>query len=200
MPETREGTRRVFVACCLGPEGAGKLTEWSENKLRALGLRTSPAEHLHATMFFAAAATDEAVESMSETLASVIWTPVGCLPGTLRIFGRNAVGLTLEWVDSAGVGLARAMATAISNGDSPTDPLSRSLRNLAVLFATFGDVGRPWHPHVTMARAPKAVDLGRLRLPRPPSVHLNLDHLALYESRLTPAGPEYRVLARSPEL
>ncbi|MFQ3586610.1 MAG: hypothetical protein SNJ74_00745 [Fimbriimonadaceae bacterium] len=163
-------------------------------------MRTVPAEQLHATLFFAAAATEEAVALMSAAVASLIWTPVGCRPGTVRPFGRNAVGLTLEWSDPAGVRLARAVSYALAPETTPPDePLAAGLRNLGSLFAIFGPLGRRWLPHITLARAPKSADLGRLRLPKPPPSILAFDSLALFESRLTPAGPEYRVLARSVE-
>lgn len=198
MPETEPRTRRVFVACCLRPTDAALLAGWSAQHLDLTGLRTIPAEHLHATMFFAAAAADEAVESMASTVRDICWFGAAFEGEKLSLFGRNAIGVSIRWTDSAGAALQKAMGrgTHRSVKDDP-DSLSPRISCLRSLFAIFGEAFRPWSPHVTLARTRKRIDPRTIRLPRPPADRWYMDRICLFESRLSPEGPLYKVLATS---
>jgi 2'-5' RNA ligase len=64
---------------------------------------------------------------------------------------------------------------------------------------------RPFHPHLTLARwrgraATRVAAADRVRVTREPSdrvARFDVDHVTLYASRLSPAGPTYLALARA---
>lgn len=61
--------------------------------------------------------------------------------------------------------------------------------------------GRPFNPHLTLARwrssRPDAARRTLAAAPHTPIARVNVDHVTLYESRLTPAGPVHTALARA---
>jgi len=60
---------------------------------------------------------------------------------------------------------------------------------------------RPFHPHLTLARwhssRPAAAARALAGAPHTPVARMNVDHVTLYESRLTAGGPVYTALARA---
>jgi RNA 2',3'-cyclic 3'-phosphodiesterase len=60
---------------------------------------------------------------------------------------------------------------------------------------------RPFHPHLTLARFRTSRPADRPRVlsveSRAAVARMNVDHVTLYESRLSPAGPAYTALTRA---
>ena len=81
------------------------------------------------------------------------------------------------------------------------DALRRIHAALAARVGTLADAGRPFTPHLTLARfrerSPRAqfAEIAHVQAAAGPS---RIDRVTLYESRLSPAGPTHVPLAEAP--
>ena len=163
---------RLFLALRLPDDVLDELERWQGAQLR--GIRLVPRDHLHVTLAF---------------LGS---RPSGELPavvGALRdaAGGAGEIRLTLlRYRETRGVG----MLVLEDEGGAATmlaDEVQERLERLGV----YRREGRPWLPHVTVARWRERP---RLRPDPPPRRTFVPSDAAAYLSRLRPGGAEYRVL------
>jgi RNA 2',3'-cyclic 3'-phosphodiesterase len=166
---------RLFVALTLDAEARARLAAWADPAAAGAGWRLVAAENLHVTVVFIGAAPAERVaaieQAMRETFAAV--PAITVRPAGLRRLGR-VLAVTLEPVGGDLAPMVAAQAV-----------LAERLERVE---------GRPWLPHVTLARA-----RGPRRPPTPelPALPLavRLGEVGLYVSQLHPSGARYRSLA-----
>jgi RNA 2',3'-cyclic 3'-phosphodiesterase len=165
---------RLFLGLRLPGDVLDAITAWQAAHLRG-GVRVVPREHLHVTLAFLghrpAGELDAVVLALREAAAGA--------GGDLRLAAaryRETRAVSMVVLDDLGGG-----ATAFA-GD-----LEGRLEALGV----YRREGRPWLPHVTVARFRERP---RLRL-EPPSMGTFVpSDAAAYLSRLHPGGARYEVL------
>jgi 2'-5' RNA ligase len=101
-------------------------------------------------------------------------------------------------------GAPRVLWLGVAEG---ADRIAELQRRVAMRFERLGVEldRRPFHAHLTLARwrpskaSPHGADVGRALAAGPdlPVAKVDVDHVTLYESRLSPAGPTYTALARA---
>jgi 2'-5' RNA ligase len=163
---------RLFLALRI-PEGTlEKIERWQHEELRYV--RVVPREHLHVTLAFLGR------------------RPVGELPavvGALRdaSAGTDEIRLTvLRYRETRSVG----MLVLEDEGGGAT-ALASDVQERLERLGVYRREGRPWLPHVTVARWRERP---RLRPEPPPRRTFVPSDAAAYLSRLRPGGAEYRVL------
>ena len=148
-------------------------------------LRWTAPDSWHITLQFLGNATPAQLTCLTAQLATVHSMPV---PVELGAFGC---------FDRAGIFIADVMATPA---------LTALSQRVVAATARCGFVAeaRPFHPHITLARAKgQGRGAGIRRLAdemrnRPPFSHFTAREFLLYESHLSARGPRYEVLNRFP--
>jgi len=160
---------RLFLALRLPDRWLDEIVAWQTRAFAGRRVRVVPREHLHVTLVFLgsrpAAEAPAVVERLRRAAADA--GAVRLQPERYRET-RGAAMLTFR--DEAGAGGALADAAG-------------------------RDEGRPWLPHVTVARYRERP---RLREEFPDTIRTDVlvpSDAAAYLSRLRPAGAEYQVLA-----
>ena len=177
---------RLFVGIPLGSAASSAL-EALVCRLRphAKDLRWTAPASWHFTLEFLGAATPPQYDQLLIHLAAVRHAPIAIHLDRPGIFDRAGV-----------------FHTAIAR----TPPLAalQSLVAAAVALCGFVPDARPYHPHITLARAKGPDRLRTLRALEPYIAHtptlpgFTAHEFLLYESHLLPAGAEYEVRARFP--
>jgi 2'-5' RNA ligase len=141
-------------------------------------------DHLHLTLVFAGEIADRPaaaiVEAMGHDISQSPFEMALGGTGTFPSHGRPQVlWLGVQSGVSACVALHGVVAGRLSHAGVVVDP-------------------RPFRPHLTLARS-RDRRSGRLRLPDDCGIigRLRVDHVTLFQSRLTSAGPTYTALARA---
>ena len=141
-------------------------------------------EHLHLTLVFAGEIAEGAaaaiVEAMTRDISQSPFEIALGGRGTFPAHGRPQVlWLGLQTGVSACVALHGVVAQRLSAAGVNVDP-------------------RPFRPHLTLARS-RDRRPGRLRLPDDSGTtgRVRVDHVTLFQSRLSSAGPTYTALARA---
>ena len=165
---------RLFLALRL-PDGVlGEIEAWQRGQLP--GVRLVRREHLHITLAFLghrpAGELDPIVGALREAAAGAGAGQIRLTP--VRYSETRTVGMLV--LDDEG-GRAGALASR----------LHERLEGLGV----YRREGRPWLPHLTVARWRERP---RLRPESPPRRTFVPSDAAAYLSRLQPGGAEYRVL------
>ena len=166
---------RLFVALRLPPSVRRALTEW---RVEIPGVRWTPPEQLHLTLRFIGSTNPSPVKA---ALLKVISPPVTVSFERVRLFPRSSAPRVLA---------ATVMIT----------PELQSLHariETALEQAGIDREGRPFRPHVTLARC-KDPDLVKLKpllraIALPASAY-EINTLHLFESRLHPEGARHTVL------
>jgi RNA 2',3'-cyclic 3'-phosphodiesterase len=180
---------RLFVAIDLDGEARQSIAAEQRRLAAALdGSRSmkwiAPAQ-MHLTLVFLGEMAEAAVLPIVEAMS----TPVGIRPfavefGGVGMFPSHGAPRIL-WL-----GLRRGEALVVETHRQVAARLERWVPS-ALLF----------HPHLTLARwrTPRGGEGRRvLALDRAQAAaRLTVDHINLYESRLSPAGPTYTTLARA---
>jgi RNA 2',3'-cyclic 3'-phosphodiesterase len=179
------GRRRLFVALELPPAARAGLAGWASAALgRIDGLRLLDAADLHVTIAFLgwragpdAAAAAHIVAGLGGPAPELTPARVAWLPPRRP----HLAAVDLDDPDgTAGVLQARAAAALSAELGMPTD-------------------SRPFRPHVTVARLPRAARPHRgPGVPDPPARPFRAPAVSLFESHLEQAGARYEVLARQP--
>ncbi|GIX06301.1 MAG: RNA 2',3'-cyclic phosphodiesterase [Candidatus Poribacteria bacterium] len=184
--------RRLFVALMFPPsvqeEIAKRCAEWGELK-QAFGGRF--AREFHITLKFLGAVSEEQIERLDEAfraaLEGMVSFPVTA--GELGAFPTASVARVLWWGTAEG-----------------TEPLQEAARRVERAAEPFGfpPEGRPFVPHVTLARFRRPAALRRWIEQRNWELQTGSRQgfsefqaleFALVESRLRPEGPLYTPLA-----
>ncbi len=180
---------RVFIAIDLSPAAREALARVGAKVVREIG-RQAPTvrvtwvtpDRMHLTLRFFADASEAEVAALRGVLAvplgvaafEVVWGGLGVFPprGVPRVIWVGMVEGELALRSAASALDARLAVVGI-----PPD-------------------GRSLSPHLTLGRIR---DGGRWRMPDLPGTGTiardTIDHLTLYESRLSPQGPTYTALA-----
>jgi len=167
---------RLFLALRLPEPVLDELVDWQEATMRAAGVRLVPREHLHVTLAFLghrpAGELDSIVAELRGAAASA--RPDRRLEPD-RYRETRSVGMLV--LTDVGGG-----ATALA------DDVQARLEALGV----YRREGRPWLPHVTVARFRERP---RLQVESPAMRTFVPSDAAAYLSRLHPGGARYDVLA-----
>ena len=163
---------RLFLALRL-PDGAlDDVEHWQRNRLP--GVRVVPREHLHVTLAFLGHRPAAELEAIADVLREAA-------------AGAGEIRLTpVRYRETRSVG----MLVLEDEGDRAS-LLAGELHERLEALGVYRREGRPWLPHLTVARWRERP---RLR-PEPPSVRTFVpSDAAAYLSRLHPSGAQYEVL------
>jgi 2'-5' RNA ligase len=168
-----DGRLRLFLALRLPEPVLDAVESWQRNALA--GIRIVPREHLHVTLAFLgsrpAAELDRIVEALRAAAADA--------PPDLRLAAsryretRSAAMLVLGDLDGGATRLAA------------------SVQGRLEALGAYRREGRPWLPHLTVARFRERP---RLEVEPPPMGTFVPSDAAAYLSRLHPGGVQYVVL------
>ena len=182
---------RLFVALDLDAGAREAIAALQRRVAQALGpdrslKRVDPA-HMHVTLAFLGEIADARVPSLVDELSVDIDTsPFSAELRGLGVFPPHGAPRIL-WL---GVGEGADEIAEVQQ------EVANRLERLDVLLEQ-----RPFHPHLTLARwrTSRPADRERALSADHDTVvaRVNVHHVTLYESRLSPAGPSYTVLARA---
>ena len=186
---------RVFVAAEIDPRLARELARVAAEVRKRVDSRAPRArltwvaeDRLHFTVRF----IGEADESRASTIKTALAPPLPLDPFELRMAGIGAFPPT---------GRPRVIWAGIRDG---SDGLAAVAREVTARLATCGipPEDRQYSPHLTLARVRDAASL-RARdvlegVPQGPFGTTRVDAITLFESRLSPKGPTYAALQRTP--
>jgi 2'-5' RNA ligase len=163
---------RLFLALRLPGDVLDEIERWQREQLR--NVRVVPREHLHVTLAFLghrpSGELDPIVGALREAAA-----------------GAGEIRLTPErYRETRSVGML-VLADEGGNAALLAGDLHERLERLGV----YEREGRPWLPHLTVARYPERP---RLRPEPPPGRTFVPSDAAAYLSRLQPRGAVYEVL------
>jgi 2'-5' RNA ligase len=183
---------RLFVAADV-PDDARALIAAEQTRMAAAlpgmssGVKWVKAAHSHLTLVFLGNVEDAGV------------------PAVIDAVGRDVEIAPFDMVvEGAGVfparGAPRVLWLGITQGAREVTQLQRELATrVAALGVALED--RPFHPHLTLARwkESRSADRDRaLAAARPgPIATAHIAGATLYQSRLSPSGPEYTALAHA---
>jgi 2'-5' RNA ligase len=160
---------RLFLALRLPERWLDAIAAWQAEAFAGRNVRVVPREHLHVTLVFVGSRPASETREIIGRLRAAARTSreVRLEPDRYRET-RGAAMLTFHDLDGAGAALAGAAGR---------------------------DEGRPWLPHVTVARYRERPKL-REEFPDTIRTHVLVpSDAAAYLSRLRPTGAEYEVLA-----
>ena len=175
---------RLFVGIPLAEAVIAELAAVAARlRRREDGLRWTEPDSWHITLQFLGNTTQEQVQCLAARLAEVRSTPVPVRLGELGCFDRAGVFF-------AGVGLTPELLA-----------LER-LVTAATARCGFAAETRPFHPHITLARAKgqgrgQGIRAMEARIERQPVfTRFVAREFLLYESHLSPSGARYEVRER----
>ncbi|MFN7992828.1 MAG: RNA 2',3'-cyclic phosphodiesterase [Bryobacteraceae bacterium] len=179
---------RLFVGLDIPPEIIRKLEELVTRLRPSARIKWSPAANLHITTRFIGEWPEERISELQAVLRAVPGHP--SIPIHVRRLGffPNPHSPRVFW---AGVESAPDLAALARETDDVLKPLGLEPE------------GRPFSPHLTLARIKEPVPLQSLReqiaaLPSLDFGSFTADRFFLYQSRTSPAGSVYTKLAAFP--
>jgi 2'-5' RNA ligase len=170
---TADERLRLFLGLRLPADVVDAIAGWQGEHLR--GVRVVPREHLHITLAF-----------LGHRPAGELEIVVSALRAAAAV---TAPGLRLA---PAGYRETRSVAMLVLDDlDGGATALAEDLQGRLEALGVYQREGRPWLPHVTVARFR---DRPRLRLEPPAMGTFVPSDAAAYLSRLHPGGARYEVL------
>ena len=185
-----EKALRLFVALDLDDDARVMIAAWQHRVTQALAadrsIRMVDPARMHVTMAFLGEIAEGDVPAIVDALSVSIET---------RPFAVEFQGL--------GVfpprGAPRVLWLGVGRGENEIVQLQREVvARLERLSVTLEP--RPFHPHLTMARWRTSRPAARERVLSAGAravARVNVGHVTLYQSRLSPAGAAYAALARA---
>jgi len=175
LPDSVGGEERLrlFLALRLPDQVLDGLEAWQEEQLR--GVRVVPRSHLHVTLAFLGSRPAGELEAIvGELRAAAADAPpdLRLTPARYRET-RSVAMLVLDDLDGGATELAHSVQARLER------------------LGVYRREGRPWLPHVTVARFRERPGL---RLDPPPVRTFVPSDAAAYLSRLHPGGAQYVVL------
>ena len=167
-----DGRLRLFLALRLPDPVLDDVERWQRAELT--GVRVVPREHLHVTLAFLG-------HRPSGELASIV--------GALREAAAGAGEIRLvpsRYRETRSVGML-----VLEDGDGHAAVLAGDVQERLDRLGVYRREGRPWLPHLTVARWRERP---RLRLDPPSTGTFVPSDAAAYLSRLHPDGARYEVL------
>jgi 2'-5' RNA ligase len=150
----------------------GEIERWQRHELR--GVRLVPRDHLHVTLAFLGHRPTGELEAIVEALRSAA-------------AGAGEIRLTpVRYRETRSVGML-----VLEDEEGRAGALASRLHERLEGLGVYRREGRPWLPHLTVARWRKRP---RLRPESPPQRTFVPSDAAAYLSRLHPAGARYEVL------
>jgi 2'-5' RNA ligase len=185
---------RLFIAVEIDPHVAaaaavltGNLRRRAERLAPKARITWIPEERLHVTVRFIGQVDDTTAEAVRPVLAPHLTMP----PFDLVIAGAGAFPAT---------GAPRVIWAGLAAGESLRvieREVTERLKQAGVAAES-----RPYNPHVTLARVRDAAGLSSSRLLDGLADQVvgttRVEAITLFESRLSPAGPTYVALQRTP--
>jgi 2'-5' RNA ligase len=186
---------RLFVAVEIGEmlaQGAAKLTEDLQRRANATAGRAKltwiPADRMHLTIRFIGEVDDGKASMVRQALEP----PLAVTPFNLTLCGAGTFPKG---------GTPRVVWLGVTDG---REPLLRLERAIAARLAPLGipEEDRAYSPHLTLARVRDPAGLKSARLldgltDRRIGTTL-IDAITLFQSRLSPKGPTYTPMVRTP--
>ena len=163
---------RLFLALRLPDDVLDEVERWQREKL--VGVRVVPREHLHATLAF-----------LGHRPAGELEAVVGALRDAAGRAGEIRLTPT-RYRETRSVGML-----VLEDDGRRAALLADDLQELLEGLGVYRREGRPWLPHLTVARWRERP---RLRLEPPPVRTFVPSDAAAYLSRLHPGGAQYEVL------
>jgi 2'-5' RNA ligase len=150
----------------------GEIERWQRHELR--GVRLVPRDHLHVTLAFLGHRPTGELEAIVEALRSAA-------------AGAGEIRLTpVRYRETRSVGML-----VLEDEEGRAGALASRLHERLEGLGVYRREGRPWLPHLTVARWRER---SRLRPESPPQRTFVPSDAAAYLSRLHPAGARYDVL------
>jgi len=184
-----DGRTRAFIALRLPATVQARLIDLVASlRRRAPGLVWVRAENLHVTIRFLGSLDAPGLEAAGAALDAAIR-------------GRAAFRVALGGLGAfPGPRVARVVWAGVATGAEPLVALAAAIeRELGA--RGFVPEPRPFHPHVTLARAGRgqgAADLREALGPGPALGAFRVEGVALMRSDLGPHGPRYTLLLEAP--
>ena len=182
-------TKRLFVAAWLS-EGARREAQAMLERLREHegSVRWVPPENLHVTLAFLGDVEETRVPDLVERLARAL---DGTEPFAMRLGRLGAFPPR---------GDVRVVWVGLEEGTKELAALASRIERTLVAGAYLAPSDRPFTAHVTLGRPKGARGFGRLRELLDSLAFVSnaqrLEEVTLAESRLTPRGATYEVIAR----
>jgi 2'-5' RNA ligase len=182
---------RLFVALDLDDDARRAIAALQQCVVAALGaerwIKTVDPSRMHLTLAFLGEIVEESVPPIVDALS----TSINRRPFTAEFQGLGVFPPR---------GAPRVLWLGVGHGGSEIVQLEREvasrLERLGVALEQ-----RPFHPHLTLGRWRTSHPADRQRVlfaePRAAVAVVHVDHITLYQSRLSPAGPAYTALARA---
>jgi RNA 2',3'-cyclic 3'-phosphodiesterase len=177
-----EAPARLFVALELAAQSRTELAQWAAG-LAAPGLRPVAAGSLHVTLCFLGDVSRGDVPAIVDALGSA---PLGSAP--LAAVGPREVS-RLRWLPP---GRPRVLALELADPGGALSALQAVVAGALESGGWYGPEGRPYLPHVTVARVRAPVERGR---PEPPALAVQPEAVALMRSQLGRGPARYERLA-----
>jgi len=177
---------RLFVAYRLPDSIVERVVAWQRQTLEdATGVRPTPPEALHITMAFLGSQPSAAVAGIGHTVRR-------------RVEGARRPSFQVwRYRETPRVGMLALTELALP-GDAYAGRANELAGGLMLDFEAAGIYereNRDWRPHITVVRFGTQP---RLRPAVPELGSFSPLDVALYESKLSPAGSQYSVLASTP--
>ena len=172
---------RLFVALRLPDDRLDELARWQAELFAGTRARVVPREDLHLTLAFLGSRPAAELEAIVDVLrtAAARARPIRLAAERYRET-RSVAMLTFADEDGAGAALAGDVQAGLE------------------AIGAYRREGRPWLPHVTLARFRERPRAGK-EIPDTLRTHVLVpSDAAAYLSRLRPGGAEYEVLASAP--
>src|SRR5687767_6506027 len=177
---------RLFVAYRLPHEIVERVVAWQRQTLEdTTGVRPTPAESLHITMVFLGSQPAAAVDGIGDTVRRRVEE------------ARRPSFQVWRYRETPRVGMLALTELALP-GDAYDGRANELAGGLMLDFEAAGlyeRENRDWKPHITVARFRTQP---RLRPAVPELGSFSPLDVALYESKLSPVGSKYTVLASTP--
>ena len=185
-----DGTIRAFIAIELSDQARDELASL-QSELRKAGADVKWVEpgNIHLTLRFLGNLGPEKVEEIKAVLSEIA---AGSRPFELTMKGVGAFpGLGSPRVIWAGVGLGAAESERIA------EAIETKLQAIGI-----PKEDRRFHPHITLGRVRSRKNCEKLRVIMEPikfeaGSKINVDHLTLFSSQLTPRGSVYTPLFKA---
>lgn len=182
---------RLFVAIDLDDGARRAVAAVQERVARALGadrsMKTVDPEHVHMTLAFLGEISEPDVPAVVDTLSTNV---------DVRSFAVEFQGLGVF----PSRGAPRVLWLGVGRGGSETIQVQREIAGRLERLGVTLD-RRPFHPHLTLARWRTSRPADRHRVlsagARGAVAWVNVDHVTLYQSLLSPAGLAYTALTRA---
>jgi 2'-5' RNA ligase len=175
---------RLFLGLPIPSELAQALTRLTQTIELPKGRRTTP-ENIHLTLVFLGEVAEPALPRIEHELSELTFASLQLKLTSLNTFPRAGVLFAEVEPSRALLHLQANVAAAMARCGFTTE-------------TSQAPEGRPYHPHITLARFRGQLRLSQNQHTLPPSLQrtVRADTINLYRSNTTPTGLHYQILAQ----